>query len=93
MDDLVEIVAMGLCAKHAIGNGGSGHGRWWELGDEAKEVFRGYAIALLSHNGLQPLPHVLHPISAAPGASSRAQQPPEQSPSGPPPPPGGNPCA
>jgi len=48
MDNLIEIVAMGLCAKTAIGNGGSGHGRWWELGDDAKYIFREWAKELLS---------------------------------------------
>lgn len=43
MDDLVEVIAMGLCAKTAIQNGGSGHGHWWELGDEAKNIFREFA--------------------------------------------------
>lgn len=46
--DLLELVAMGLCAKSAIENGGAGHGRWWELGDEAKDGFRHVAGALLA---------------------------------------------
>lgn len=46
--ELVEIVAIGLCAKSAIEMGGPGHGRWWELGDDAKGVFRGLARVFLA---------------------------------------------
>jgi hypothetical protein len=50
MDNLVEIIAIGLCAKTAIKNGGSGHGCWWELGCDAKEVFLGLASELLTQH-------------------------------------------
>lgn len=46
--DLIEVVAMGICAKTAIKNGGSGHGCWWELGTEAKDGFRDIAKSLLA---------------------------------------------
>lgn len=46
--DLIEVVAMGLCAKTAIKNGGAGHGCWWELGAEAKDGFRDIAGSLIA---------------------------------------------
>lgn len=51
--DLIEVVAMGLCAKTAIKNGGAGHGCWWELGAEAKDGFRDIAGSLIAS---QPSP-------------------------------------
>lgn len=49
VDDLslLDVVAMGLCAKSAIQNGGAGHGRWWELSEETKSAFRELAIVFL----------------------------------------------
>jgi hypothetical protein len=57
--DLVELLAMGLCAKTAIKNGGAGHGCWWELGTESKDCFRWVARALLGEaieRGITSLP-------------------------------------
>lgn len=45
--DIVELLAMGLCAKTAIKNGGAGHGKWWELGPGAKAAFRTAAETML----------------------------------------------
>jgi Lar family restriction alleviation protein len=51
--DVVDILAMGLCAKTAIKNGGAGHGCWWELGIEAKDAFRAAATNLLDRQSPQ----------------------------------------
>ena len=47
--DIIELLAMGLCAKTAIENGGAGHGNWWELGDEAKGAFHQAAGTILAN--------------------------------------------